>query len=231
MPQYTEVHLTDGIGELVLNRPAQRNSLIGPLVVELREGLDRLVQDDECRAIIIRGAEGYFCAGLDLKAFSEDPAPEWRANFPNDWAMFHEKIFLSDKPIIGALEGFAIAGGSALALSCDFLIVGKGAFLHGSEVERGMFAPLNLAWLHIRHGYAKSLEMGLLGQRLYGERLYEMGVATRCVADDAVLEASRETAARFASFSTDAVQQLKRGMRQLTGVGDFMPFVDRIKAV
>lgn len=230
MPQYTVVQVSDGIGELVLNRPGQRNSLIGPLVLELQDGLDALVENDDCRAVIIRGAEGYFCAGLDLKAFAQDPPPEWRENFPNDWAKFHEKIFNADKPIIGALEGFAIAGGSALALACDFLVVGKGAFLHVSEVERGMYAPLNIAWLHIRHGYAKSLEMGLLGQRLYGERLYEMGIATRCVEDEAVLDAARETAARFASFSPGAVQQLKRGMRQTTGIGDFLTFVDRIKA-
>lgn len=230
MAEYSDIILNDGVGELILNRPAQRNSLIGPLVWELQMGFASLNQDESCRAIIIRGAEGYFCAGLDLKAFSEDPAPAWREDFPDDWARFHEQIFLSNKPVIGALERFAIAGGSALALACDFLIVGKGAFLHVAEVERGMFAPLNVAWLQLRHGYAKALELGLLGERHYGERLNELGVATRCVNDDLVLDAARETAARLASFSPTAVRRLKKGMRRATGVDDFVSFVDGIKS-
>ena len=203
----------DGIGEIVLNRPAQRNSLIGPLVDEMRGALEGLLADDSCRAIIIRGNEGYFCAGLDLKAFSADPAPEWRAGFQDNWASFHKLVFQANKPIIGALEGFAIAGGSALALACDFLVVGKSAFMHVSEVERNMMAPLNIFWLCMRFNYHQALRMALLGERHSAERLVALGIAEVCVDDEDVVAEARKMAARFGCFDSASVQKLKRAIR------------------
>ncbi|MHB8576308.1 MAG: enoyl-CoA hydratase/isomerase family protein, partial [Dehalococcoidia bacterium] len=76
-------------GELVLNRPERRNALIGPMVTELRAGLAALVADTEVKAILIRGAGGSFCAGLDLDAFGASPPPAWRANFSEAWASLH----------------------------------------------------------------------------------------------------------------------------------------------
>ena len=74
MTDLAEVIMENGVGELILNRPAQRNSLTGPLVWELQAGLESLGRDEGCKVIIIRGAEGYFCAGLDLKALSQSIA-------------------------------------------------------------------------------------------------------------------------------------------------------------
>jgi len=150
MTELVKVLLDEGVGQLILNRPQQRNSLVGPLVWALEAGLTKLSEDPSCNVIIIRGAEGYFCAGLDLKALTADPQPQWRETFQQDWIRFHRLVYLCDKPIIGALEGFAIAGGSALAFACDFLVVGKQSFLHVSEVERNMMAPVNILWLKLR---------------------------------------------------------------------------------
>ena len=111
-------------GELVLNRPQRRNALIRPLVEELHAGLDELVADEAVNAILIRGEGGTLCAGLDLKARKEEP--ELLANFGPTWASYHAAVYDCPKPIIGALEGAAIAGGSGLALSCDFLIATEG---------------------------------------------------------------------------------------------------------
>ena len=111
-------------GELVLNRPQRRNALIRPLVEELHAGLDELVADDAVNAILIRGEGGTLCAGLDLKARKDEP--ELMAGFGPTWAAYHAAVYDCPKPIIGALEGAAIAGGSGLALSCDFLIATEG---------------------------------------------------------------------------------------------------------
>jgi len=67
MTELVRVIVENGIGELVLNRPQQRNSLIGPLVWEMQSGLEKLEKDEGCNSIVIRGEQGYFCAGLDLK--------------------------------------------------------------------------------------------------------------------------------------------------------------------
>ncbi|MEH6557982.1 MAG: enoyl-CoA hydratase/isomerase family protein [Oceanicoccus sp.] len=213
MTELVKVEQHGGVGELVLNRPQQRNSLIGPLVWELTEGLQILMADTDCHVIVIRGAEGYFCAGLDLKAFSADPVPEWKSEFQQDWMNFHRQVFACDKPIIGALEGFAIAGGSALAFSCDFLVVGETSFLHVAEVERGMMAPINIFWLSVRYSYQLALKMALLGERHYGAELVRLGVADRCVADAEVVTVARAMAARFCEFDTGNTQLLKRATR------------------
>lgn len=221
-----EVVLNSGVGELILNRPKQRNSLIGPLVWALRDGLKTLEKDPHCKAILIRGEGGFFCAGIDLKAFSADPPPEWKQHFQQDWVDFHRQVLNCDKPIIGALEGFAIAGGSALAFACDFLVVGEGAFLHVSEVERGMMAPVNIFWLSVRHGYQKALKMALLGERHYGPALLELGIAERCVPDNEVLAAARAIADRLVGFDTDNNQRLKRAIRQSSDTQTALQFLD-----
>lgn len=208
------VRHSEGVGHLVLNRPAQRNSLTGPLVVQLKSGLDSLLENPDCKVIIISGAEGYFCAGLDLKAFSADPAPAWKADFQARWADFHEAVYHADVPIIGALQGFAIAGGSSLALACDFLVVGKSAFMHVSEVERNMLAPLNVFWLSQRHSYQTALRMALLGKRLSGMELVAAGIAETCVDDDEVLQTSELMAARFAGFDGQNLKALKRCIKK-----------------
>jgi len=216
MTKLVLVVVREGYGELVLNRPEQRNSLTGPLVDELISGLQLLLDDKSVKAVIIRGAEGYFCAGLDVKAFFADPKPDWVASFGERWLDFHEAVFACPIPVIGALEGYAIAGGSALALACDFLVVGEKAFLHVSEVERGMAAPINLAWLQINFGRKIALELAVLGERIYGKKLLQKGLAQKCVKDDEVLESARIMAARFAGFDAGAVATLKAGIESST---------------
>jgi enoyl-CoA hydratase/carnithine racemase len=229
MTELVIVKIDNGVGELILNRPERRNSLIGPLVWELQSGLESLEEDDNCKAIMISGAKGYFCAGLDLKAFASEPAPEWKGQFQKDWATFHRTIYHTNKPIIGALEGFAIAGGSALALACDYLVVGNKAFLHVSEVERNMMAPINIAWLTIRHSYHVGLKMALLGERHYGEALVRLGIADRSVQDEEVISVAREIATRFAEFESTNVQRLKGTLRRCSQRQDFDVLLETIK--
>jgi enoyl-CoA hydratase/carnithine racemase len=214
MTELVKVLLDEGVGQLILNRPQQRNSLVGPLVWALEAGLTKLSEDPSCNVIIIRGAEGYFCAGLDLKALIADPQPQWRETFQQDWIRFHRLVYLCDKPIIGALEGFAIAGGSALAFACDFLVVGKQSFLHVSEVERNMMAPVNILWLKLRYSLQTGLKMAVLGERHYGEDLVRLGIADRCVEDNLVVDTAEEMARRFASFDLGNLLKLKGALKK-----------------
>ena len=222
----TQLH--DGIGELVLNRAAKRNSLTGPLVDALDAGVRQLSADGNCRVIILRGNEGYFCAGLDLKAFAEEPPPEWRAHFQDDWIKLHNDIYNCPKPVLGALEGFAIAGGSALALACDFLVVGKQSFLHVAEVEMGRLAPINLAWLSIRFSHSLGLKMAVLGQRYYGDDLVSMGIAHQAVEDGEVVKVTRELGRRLADFDQPSVQSLKASLRRAHKMDNFLQVLGRI---
>ena len=207
----TEVH--DGWAELILNRPERKNAITGPLGIALAEQLEDLNRNDSVRVILFRGAGGAFCSGLDLKEFNADPAPQWLSEFQTIWRGAHRALFESKKPIVGALQRYAINGGAALALACDILVVGEDSFLQVGEVQIGMAAPYNLAWLSLRHSEVKMAEIALLGDRLTGSRLQEMGLSQVCVPDGIVLSEATGLCERLASFPDGGVRRIKAGLR------------------
>lgn len=100
-----------GIAELILNRPERKNAITGPFVAELSAALTDLAASDDVRVILLRGAGGGFSSGLDLKEFNADPRPASLATFQGQWRSLHEQLFAFDKPIVCALEGYAINSG------------------------------------------------------------------------------------------------------------------------
>lgn len=214
-------------GELVLNRPQRRNALIRPLVEELHAGLDELAGDDGVNAILIRGEGGTLCAGLDLKARKDEP--ELMDGFGPAWASYHAAVYDCPKPIIGALEGAAIAGGSGLALSCDFLIAGEGARLHVSEVKMGMQAPINLVWLQLKFGYATAMELVVGGQPFSGSELAARGIAVKAVPDGDVVAEARAYADALAENDPAAMAGVKAALRRLTGIEDFLAHITAVQ--
>ncbi|MFN3238022.1 MAG: enoyl-CoA hydratase/isomerase family protein, partial [Pseudomonadales bacterium] len=130
------------------------------------------------------------------------------------------------------LQGFAIAGGSSLALACDFLVAGENAFMHVSEVERNMLAPLNVFWLTQRYGYQVALRMGLLGQRWAAPDLLAAGLIEQCVPDEQVVDAAMTMASRFASFEQQNVRALKRSIQAGSGLtNDSANFAKVLEAI
>jgi enoyl-CoA hydratase/carnithine racemase len=214
-------------GELVLNRPQRRNALIRPLVEELHAGLDQLTADDGVNAILMRGEGGTLCAGLDLKARRDEP--ELMADFGPTWASYHTAVYACPKPIIGALEGAAIAGGSGLALSCDFLVAGEGARLHVSEVKMGMQAPINLVWLQLKFGYAAAMELVVGGQPFSGGELVARGIAVKAVPDGEVVAEARAYADALAENDPAAMAGVKAALRKLTGIDDFQAHITAVQ--
>ena len=114
---------------------------------------------------------------------------------------------------MGALERFAINGGAALAIACDLLVVGEESFLQVGEVQIGMAAPYNLAWLTLRHPESVNAEIALVGDRLNGAQMLRLGLANRCVRDDQVLAGAIALCERLASYPTGALQRIKTGLR------------------
>jgi enoyl-CoA hydratase/carnithine racemase len=217
-------------GELVLNRPARRNALIGPVVEALRAGLAELVADEGIHVILIRGAGGAFCAGLDLDAFAEDPPPPWRAGYSALWADLHADIYACPKPVVGALEGPAIAAGSALALACDVLIAGDGCRFQVAEARMGMAAPVNTVWLMLKYGMARALEFGVGAQPYNGPALVQRGLALKSVPDADVLAEARAYADLLAANKPAGMAGVKNNIRLLSGVADFRELIASVQA-
>lgn len=204
----------DRVAHVVLNRPERRNALTGPLADELGDAVEALNADPTVSVIVVRGAGGAFCSGLDLKEFGREPQPDWVANFGSSWRRVHAALFDSDSIIVGALERAAVNGGAALALACDFLVAGETSFLQVGEIQQGMAAPMNMSWLRLRFDEALAARIALLGDRIPGPELVRLGVAHECVADDDVLDATGSLAKRLAAHDPEGVRRIKTSLRR-----------------
>ncbi|MBB2917807.1 enoyl-CoA hydratase/isomerase family protein [Cupriavidus alkaliphilus] len=200
-----------GWAELVLNRPARRNAIDMALARALGDAIETLAADDSVRAVLLRGADGGFCSGLDLQALQAEAGG--LAAFAPVWERVHQGLRQSRKAWVVALERHAINGGAALALAGDLLVCGAGAFLQIGEIRLGMAAPRNAEWLALRHAEAVAARLCLLGDRVPAPELLRLGIATEMVDDTQVLDRARGLAATIGGFPADGVAAIKGGMR------------------
>lgn len=164
---------------ITLNRPEAKNAINGALAVGLSEAVKMLDTDDSLTAGVLTGSGGAFCSGMDLKAFARGEDMSKGATFIREG---------SQKPMIAAIEGFAIAGGCELALSCDLLVAARGAKLGIREVKVGLFAAGGgLMRLGSRVGLTKALEMALTGDSIPADEALAAGLLSEvCEPGDAV---------------------------------------------
>lgn len=219
-------------GELILNRPERKNALTGPMVDALHEGLNGLIADSKVRVILLRGEGGVLCAGNDLKEFGASPSPEWLATQPQRWTALHEAMFDCPKPIVCALEGAAIAAGSALVLACDLVVAGDGARLHVAEAsERIRKTPyLNTVWLMWRYGPALTLELAMTAIPLTGPQLVSRGMAVKSVPDAEILAAARAYADQVGEASSEIMASVKASVRHLSQAG-FREIAEKVMGI
>ena len=199
--------------ELILNRPERRNAINGPLGLALADGLRTINSDPQIQVVLLRGADGAFCSGLDLKEFNADPPPEWLVRFGDIWRATHKALFQSKKPLVVALERFAINGGAALALAGDLMFVGRESFLQVGEVRQGMAAPYNMAWLRLRHSAAITARLALTGHRFYGRELVEMGVAYAAPKEGSVVAEAIALVEELVDYPDQALERIKATLR------------------
>ena len=216
----------DGLATIVLNRPERKNAIIGPLSDALAAAFAESSDRDDVGAVLLHGAGGGFCSGLDLTEYNADPPPTWIGTASSSFAAAHRAIAECPVPVVGALERFAINGGAGLALACDLLVAGEGAFLQVGEVRQGMPAAMNLAWLSGRHPLSVIHQITLPGRRLSGLDLHRLGIALDVVADDEVLDAARRLALEIAGFPGSAGRMMKEHTAGM--VADAVTSADRI---
>jgi enoyl-CoA hydratase len=195
---------------ITLNRPYARNAINFALARGLAAALDRLDGDDALRAAVITGAGGYFCAGMDLKAFAT--SGEWPVIEGRGFAGICERA--SDKPLIAAIEGFAFAGGVEIALSCDMLVAARGAKFGIPEVTRGLIAGAGaLIRFPKRIPYHLAMQMALTGEPITSERAYELGLVNELCDAGSAAEKALAIAQRIADNAPLAVRTSKRIIR------------------
>ena len=175
---------------ITLNRPEVRNAVNAELAEGLGRALDRLDSDDALSVGVLTGAGAGFCAGMDLAAFVKGESPHVAGR---GFAGIAERA--SRKPLIAAIEGFAVAGGLEIALSCDLIVAAKGAKLGIPESKRSLVAAAGaLLRLPKRMPYHAVMELALTGNLVPAERFHEFGVVNRLAEPGAALDAALELA-------------------------------------
>jgi enoyl-CoA hydratase len=181
----------DKVLVITINRPDQRNAVNAAVAEGIGTALDALDADDGLAIGIITGAGKGFSAGMDLKAFVTGERP-WYAD--RGFAGITQRA--AAKPLIAAVEGFAVAGGLEIAIACDLIVASKGAKLGVPEVKRSLVAAggglLRLPRLLPR---AVAFEMALTGDPILAERAYELGMVNRLAEPGEALSVALELAA------------------------------------
>ncbi|XVQ15974.1 crotonase/enoyl-CoA hydratase family protein [Spirillospora sp. CA-255316] len=204
---------------VTLNRPEARNALSNDMLVGLADAWAYMSETPEVRVGILTGADGQFCAGADLKAMgtpSSDPRVRERASqIPN----FHWKGLLREgrptKPLICAVEGYAVAGGTELLVGTDLRVVAEGATLGLYEAKRGLF-PMGGCAIRLPRqiGYANAMDILLTARSVTPQEALEMGLVNKVVPDGQALAAARELAGQIAECGPLAVQAILRTYRE-----------------
>jgi enoyl-CoA hydratase len=203
---------------ITLNRPDAMNAINGALAHGLWNAVQRLNDDAGLTAGVLTGAGRGFSAGMDLKAFAkgEDIGP--MMTFIQNGAK---------KPLIGAIEGFALAGGLELALACDLLVAAKGVKLGIPEVGVGLFAAGGgLLRLPSRVGYGKAMEMAITGDPITAEEGAGFGLIARLTEKGEAVSAAMTLAERVAKNAPLAVAASKQLVKATQGMSeeDFWKF-------
>jgi enoyl-CoA hydratase len=195
----------DGVLVVTLNRPKARNAANKALAEGVAAAMDELDGNDELRVGILTGAGGTFCSGMDLKAFITGETP----NVPGrGFAGLTEAS--PKKPLIAAVEGYALAGGLELAISCDMIIAAEDAKFGIPEVKRGLAAAAGgLVKLPRQIPSRVAMELALTGDFISAQRAYELGLINHVVPAGTALEAAKELAAKIAANGPLAVAASK----------------------
>jgi enoyl-CoA hydratase len=206
------VEVTDRIATITLNRPEARNAINHELAEGLDRAFDELEGDAGLTAGVITGTGRGFCGGMDLKAFAAGGAPKSLPRLLQKGAA---------KPLIAAIEGFAVAGGLELALTCDLLVAAKGAKLGIPEVGVGLFAAGGgLLRLPQRLPFGVAMEMALTADPITAEQAFEYGLVSRLVEPGQAVEVALALAERIARNAPLAVATSKRLVRAAAGCAE-----------
>jgi enoyl-CoA hydratase len=195
---------------ITLNRPEVRNAVNAALAAGVAGGLEELDGDEDLAVGVLTGAGGYFSAGMDLGAFVKGESP-WFGD--RGFAGIAQRA--SRKPLIAAIEGFALAGGLEIALACDLIVAAKGARLGIPEAKRSLVAAGGaLLRLPRRMPYHFVMELALTGDPLPADRFYELGLVNRLSEPGGAIEAALELAGNVAKNGPLALAASKRILQE-----------------
>ena len=202
-----------------LNRPTKRNAMTSAMYLALAGIFSEAANNENTRVVLWHGAGDSFSAGNDLEDFLKNP-PE-PGNFPQ--ARLMEALVNFDKPLVAAVHGAAIGGGTTMLTHCDFVYAGESTKFQMPFINLAVVPEFGSSYsVPARIGHLRAAELILLGGPFDARRAAELGLVTQVMSDKDVLARATETAGKLAAKPPRALQASKRLMRQ--------PFREQIKA-
>ena len=201
-----QTEVRDGVLVITINRPAARNAINGDVARGIAAALDRLDGEADLRVGVLTGAGGFFSSGMDLKGFLSGDVPIIEGRGLGGLTERPPR-----KPLIAAVEGYALAGGFELVLACDLVVAGEGSRFGVPEVKRGLVAGAGAA-VHLpqRIPPAIALELLLTGDPIEAGRAAQLGLVNRVVPDGSAVDAAVELAGTIAANGPLAVAVSKQ---------------------
>jgi enoyl-CoA hydratase len=202
--------VADGVMTITINRPAAKNAVNKDVAVGIAAALDQLDADENTHVVILTGAGGTFCSGMDLKAFvtGETPYVEGRG-----FAGMVQRS--TDKPLIAAVEGYALAGGCELAITCDLIVAADNSKFGIPEVKRGLAAAAGgLVRLPRQIPSRVAMEMALTGDFMDADRALSLGLINQVAPAGEALAQAKALAAKIAENGPLAVKRSKQVIKE-----------------
>ncbi|MFF4773238.1 crotonase/enoyl-CoA hydratase family protein [Microtetraspora fusca] len=200
------VEVDGGVAVVTINRPQARNAVNGPVARGIAAAMDELDERKDVSAIVLTGAGGTFCAGMDLKGFLNGDMPVVEGRGFGGLTENPPK-----KPLVAAVEGYALAGGFELVLSCDVVVASEEAKFGLPEPKRGLVAAAGgIMRLPRRIPYHVAMEIALTGDHYPAARLYELGLVNRVTPAGGALAGALELARTIAANAPLALAATKK---------------------
>ena len=204
------VERRNAVTVVTIDRPEVRNAVDGPTAQALADAFRDFDSDDSTRVAILSGADGHFCAGADLKAMSQEPERANRVEVTGDGPMGPTRMLLS-KPVLAAIEGYAVAGGLELALWCDLRVAARDATL--GFFDRRWGVPLidgGTIRLPRLIGQSRALDLLLTGRPVAAPEAFDMGLVNRLTETGSALEEAIVLAEEIARFPQACMRSDRR---------------------
>jgi len=241
MPQPALLAEKEGHVLLVtINRPDKKNAVNAEVLCGLSDAWHRLDDDDELRVAILTGAGGNFCAGMDLGVINKltsgaPPENEFEERLSRDASIIFDgwlKTYRPTKPVIAAVEGFALAGGTEILQGTDIRVAAESAVFGVTEVQRALF-PMAGSTVRLPRQipYTIAVEMLLTGNGYTAAQCREFGLIGHVVPDGQALAKAREIAERIAANGPLAVKAILRSIRETANMSEKDAFEQKEMAI
>jgi enoyl-CoA hydratase len=223
--------------QLTLNRPKRLNAFTGTMLAIIADACAEASADDDIRCIILTGAEGNFSSGADLRAMAGDPDDEGSFDLTQrmkDDPTFMDRGFLKSgrptKPIIAAVEGVAIAGGTEILLGTDIRVAGRSARFGVSEARWSLYPMMGSAVRLPRQiPHTKAAEILLTGKHIGAEEAERIGLIGHVVDDGQALPKAREIAGQICANGPLAVEAILKTIRETSGLTEDEGFAHELE--